>query len=306
MSLIIAYVGKKGCVMASDKRRIAYFGNKENLKLLEDDLYDGKISSEKELYQKAEELDINIKITDDANKLNTVGETVVGEVSSKGAFETKRKRVYGTTNGYQIVELIGSEVTSRESGQKAVVLFGNKYVKSLAENLISKKWKSSQSLKYMGDIFEEILKEISRKTPTIGNQFDVLIKQPNFTPSQAQEHLDKTIDQDVKLLAKFRKKLQEDLDKVNESIELASKIVTRGEIGEVTSIDGDIVQVLLNDKTQAFDINWKQLAKPNDEVIMFKDGDDIKVGDKIIIDDEELCTKNHKTSLNCDIILCNL
>ena len=31
MSLIIAYVGKKGCVMASDKRKIAYFGNKENL-----------------------------------------------------------------------------------------------------------------------------------------------------------------------------------------------------------------------------------------------------------------------------------
>ncbi|MDR0900341.1 MAG: DUF2121 domain-containing protein, partial [Methanobrevibacter sp.] len=25
MSLIIAYVGKKGCVMAADKRRIAYF-----------------------------------------------------------------------------------------------------------------------------------------------------------------------------------------------------------------------------------------------------------------------------------------
>ena len=28
MSLIIAYVGKKGCVMAGDKRRIAYFGSK--------------------------------------------------------------------------------------------------------------------------------------------------------------------------------------------------------------------------------------------------------------------------------------
>ena len=31
MSLIIAYIGKKGCVMASDKRRIGYFGNKEQL-----------------------------------------------------------------------------------------------------------------------------------------------------------------------------------------------------------------------------------------------------------------------------------
>ena len=28
MSLIIAYVGKKGCVMASDKRKIGYFGRR--------------------------------------------------------------------------------------------------------------------------------------------------------------------------------------------------------------------------------------------------------------------------------------
>ena len=41
MSLIIAYVGKKGCVMASDKRRIAYFGT--NRQALEDELYNGNI-----------------------------------------------------------------------------------------------------------------------------------------------------------------------------------------------------------------------------------------------------------------------
>ena len=34
MSLIIAYVGKKGCVMASDKRKIGYFGDKDNLAVL--------------------------------------------------------------------------------------------------------------------------------------------------------------------------------------------------------------------------------------------------------------------------------
>ena len=31
MSLIIAYIGKKGCVMAADKRKIGYFGDKKNL-----------------------------------------------------------------------------------------------------------------------------------------------------------------------------------------------------------------------------------------------------------------------------------
>ena len=43
MSLIIAYVGKKGCVMAGDKRRIAYFGSKEERELLEQEIYTGEI-----------------------------------------------------------------------------------------------------------------------------------------------------------------------------------------------------------------------------------------------------------------------
>ena len=37
MSLIIAYIGKKGCVMAADKRKIGYFGDKKNLETLEEE-----------------------------------------------------------------------------------------------------------------------------------------------------------------------------------------------------------------------------------------------------------------------------
>ena len=76
MSLIIAYVGKKGCVMASDKRRIAYFGNKRQA--LEDELYDGSITTDEELYQRSKELDVPIKISDDADKIRIVGNTVRG------------------------------------------------------------------------------------------------------------------------------------------------------------------------------------------------------------------------------------
>ena len=98
MSLIIAYVGKKGCVMASDKRRIAYFGN--NRQALEDELYNGSITTDEELYKRSKELDVPIKISDDADKLRIVGNSIRGEVSTKGTHETKRKRIYGTTNGY--------------------------------------------------------------------------------------------------------------------------------------------------------------------------------------------------------------
>ena len=304
MSLIIAYVGKKGCVMASDKRRIAYFGN--NRQALEDELYNGNITTDEELYQKSKELDVPIKITDDADKLRVVGNTVRGEVSTKGTHETKRKRIYGTTNGYQIVELIGSEVKSRQAGEKGIILFGNDFAKKQAENLIKRRWKASHSLRLMGDIFEEILSDIAQKTPSIGKEFDVLIQQPKFDNSGAQKHLNITIDADIKVLTKYRQQLTEEMIQKTREIELANKIIDEGPIGEVESIDGKMVEVKLNSKTQAFNFNWKPLAGPNDNVMMFCDTDDIKIGDKVIIKDEVLCLKKNSSPLSCNIILCSL
>lgn len=304
MSLIIAYVGKKGCVMASDKRRIAYFGNKRQA--LEDELYDGSITTDEELYQRSKELDVPIKISDDADKIRIVGNTVRGEVSTKGTHETKRKRIYGTTNGYQIVELIGSETKSRQAGEKGIILFGNDFAKKQAETLIQRRWKASHSLRLMGDIFEEILSEIAQKTPTIGKEFDVLIQQPKFTTSEAQKHLNITIDADIKVLTKYRQQLTEELIQKTREIELANKIIDDGPIGKVESIDGKMIEVKLNDKTQAFNFNWKPLAGPNQKVIMFADTEDIKIGDKVIIKDEVLCLKKNSSPLSCNIILCSL
>ena len=304
MSLIIAYVGKKGCVMASDKRRIAYFGN--NRQALEDELYNGNITTDEELYEKSKEFDVPIKLTDDADKLRIVGNTVRGEVSTKGTHETKRKRIYGTTNGYQIVELIGSETKSRRAGEKGIILFGNDFAKKQAEILIKRRWKASQSLKYMGDIFESILSDISQKTPTIGKTFDVLIKNPSFNSSEAQKHLNITIDADIKVLTKYRQQLTEDMIQKTREIELANKIIDNGSIGEVVSIDGKMIEVKLNNKTQAFNFNWKPLAGPNQNVIMFSETSDVKIGDKVIIKNEVLCLKKNSSPLSCNIILCSL
>lgn len=306
MSLIIAYIGKKGCVMAADKRKIGYFGDKEKLDALEEELYSGAIESDDKFLKRAEELGISIKITDDASKLKVVGNSIRGEVSTKGTFETKRRRIYGTTNGYQIVELLGSETKSRKAGKKGIILFGNQYAKQLAENLISRKWKSSQSLRYMGDVFENILSEVASKTPTVGDKFDVLMQQPNFTETEAQNHLDRIIDNDIKVLTKFRQELTEQLVQQSIAIDMANKIVTKGEVGRVVEIDGNMLYVQLNDKTQAMDGNWKQLAAPGQNVLMFTESDNVKIGDKVVIENEDLCLKKDKSSLKCDIILCSL
>ncbi len=306
MSLIIAYVGKKGCVMASDKRKIGYFGDKENLATLEKELYEGKIDNDEDFLKRATELGISIKITDDANKIKIIGNTIRGEVSTKGTFETRRRRIYGTTNGYQIIELLGSDTESRKAGESGVIIFGNDYAKRMAETLIKRKWKSSQSLRYMGEIFQSILEEVASKTPTVGKKIDVLMQQPNFDKSQAQRHLNITIDHDIKVLTKFRQELTEKLVQQSIEIEMANKIVNKGDIGRVVQIDGDMLFVQLNDKTQAVDSNWKQLAGPGQNVLMFTDSDNVKIGDKVVIEDENLCLKKDKSSLRCDIILCSL
>ena len=306
MSLIIAYVGKKGCVMASDKRKIGYFCDKENLSKLEDELYDGSIDNDADFLLRANDFGISIKITDDANKLKKIGNTIRGEVSTKGTFETRRRRIYGTTNGYQIIELLGSETESRKAGESGIIIFGNEYAKAKAEKLIKQKWKPSQSLRYMGDIFESIISEIASKTPTVGSQIDVFIQQPKFDKSEAQKHLNFTIDNDIKVLIKFRQDLTEKLVQQNIDVEMASKIINKGEIGRVSKIDGNMLQVKLNNKTQAMDGNWKQLVAPGGDVLMFCDSDNVKIGDKVVIEDEDLCLKKDKSSLKCDVILCSL
>ena len=307
MSLIIAYVGKKGCVMASDKRKIAYFGDKNKREELEEEIYSGLIKSDDELYKRASELDIAIKISEDSKKLRDIEDVIVGEVSSKGTFETKRKRIYGTTNSYQIVELIGSDITNYDGGNKAIILFGNKITKSIANDLLDKRWKSNVSLKYMGDIFEGILKDISDRTPSIGKKYDVMIKNPSLTIKEAQNHLDELIKRDIKLLGKFRAKLRQDLLEQSEAIKMASKIINKGEIGKVVNIDDKTLHVSLNSKVQAYDTNWKQLAKPGETVLMFIENDDnVEIGDLAIIENETLCIKRNKVNLHCNIILCNV
>ena len=306
MSLIIAYVGKKGCVMASDKRKIGYFGDKENLKKLEDELYSGKITADEDFLKRAKELGISIKITDDASKLKIIGNTIRGEVSTKGTFETRRRRIYGTTSGYQIIELLGSDTQSRKAGKNGVIIFGNDYAKRMAETFIKREWKSSQSLRYIGEIFQGIIEDVASKTPTVGKNVDVLIQNPEFNEREAQKHLDITIDHDIKVLTKFRQELTEQIVQQQIEIDMVNKIMNEGTVGKVVNIDDNMLYVQLDKKVQAVDENWKQLAGPGQNVLMFTESDNVKIGDKVVIENEDLCLKKDKSSLKCDVILCSL
>ena len=87
---------------------------------------------------------------------------------------------------------------------------------------------------------------------------------------------------------------------------MADKIIDNGEIGRVVDIDGNRLQVQLNDKTQAVDENWHQKVAPGHSVIMFTESGNVKLKDKVIVKNEKLCLKKDKSSLKCDVILCTL
>jgi hypothetical protein len=305
MSLIITYIGSKGCVIAGDKRRIGFYGPERAREMLEEELYSGNIKTQEELLKKSDEYGITLKISDDADKVREIDDIVVGEVRSKTTQETKRKRIYATTDAYSMIELIGSDIKTVKSGGSSIVVFGNKYTQELAEKSINKHWKSKINLMGVETIFESVLEEVAHKTPSVSPQYDVIIKYPSIKAKEAKELLRTTILQDVKELEMWRHQLQETQIKTAQSIQMATKIIIGGNIGTVKYINGNEIGIVLDSSVEALDIEWKPMAKPSETIIMtVNNQSNVSKGDIVVIENENLCIKRTKESLNCDFILC--
>lgn len=305
MSLVITYIGSKGCVIAGDKRRIGFYGPEKAREMLEEELYSGKIKTQEELLKKSDEHGITLKISDDADKIREIGDVVVGEVMSRTTFETKRKRIYATTGAYNMIELIGSEIKTVKSGGSSIIVFGNKYTQELAEKSIKKYWKSKINLIAVGKIFESVMEEVAHETPSVSPEYDVMIKYPTIKVKEAKELLRTTILQDVKELEMWRNQLQETQIKTSKSIQMATKIIIGGNIGIVEYIKGNEIGIILDEGVEALDTEWKTLAKPCETIIMtVQNQSNVSKGDLAIIENENLCIKRTKESLNCDFILC--
>jgi hypothetical protein len=305
MSLIITYIGSKGCVMAGDKRRIGFFGPEGSRENLEEKLYSGSINTKEELLKKADEFGIKIKISDDADKIHEIGDVVVGEVRSKTAYETKRKRIYATTGAYNIIELLGSDLKTVKSGGSSIIVFGNKYTKELAEKSIKRYWKSKLNLIEVRKIFENVIEEVAIETPTVSPEYDVMMKYPLIDTKEAKELLRITIVQDVKDLEEYRTQLKENMIQTSQNIKMATKIVIQGAIGNVAYVKGNEIGIILDKSIEALDTDWNTIAEPSELIKMTaEDGSNVSRGDLAVIENENLCINRTKESLNCDFILC--
>ncbi len=301
----MTYVGSKGCVMAGDKRSIGFLGDKNQRELLEEDLYSGKIKTTDQLLERSGQLDIAIKITDNGVKVRNLGKVLVGEVKIRATHETKRKRIYATTNGYHQVELTGSEIKKMQSGKSSIVIYGNKFTKEMANKHLKKHWKSKISLKEVGKIFQKVMEDVAQTTPSVSPKYDILIIHPQLDHHKAMELLRTTIIEDVKELEKWREQLRQEMLEKSRDIQMASRIMTQGEVGRVKKVNGEEIEVILSEGVEALNMDWNVLAKTGDTIIMkLGQPSPLNFGDLVVIEEENLCIKKNKAGLTCDIILC--
>lgn len=305
MSLIICYIGSRGTVILGDRRRIGFFGDEKKRESLEKELYNGSIKTNDEMLNKAVELGVTLKITDDAEKIREIGDVVTGEVKLSTTQKVRRKRIYATTNSYSIVELAGSRIEKMQSGGNSIVVLGNKYTKEEADKIIKKHWKKNKTLSEIVDLFTMILTELSKNTPSVGPDYNVLVKNPKLDRTQSRKLIRDTILKDVKELAETRAELKDKLINMAKTMEMASKIMEEGEVGRILKTEGDEVEVMLNREVEALNTDWELIAKPGETITMSIDSSDsIIMGDVVVIEDEKLCIKRTKNNLNCTFILC--
>ncbi|MCE5215268.1 MAG: DUF2121 domain-containing protein [Methanobacterium sp.] len=305
MSLIICYIGNRGSVIIGDKRRIGFFGNEKKREILEDELYTGLIKTKESLLKRAQELGITLKISDDTTKVREIGDVVVGEVKNSTTFETKRKRIYGTTGSYSLVELSGSTIKKMESGSTSIVVFGNKSTKEIANKVLKDNWKKKINLREIGEIFKKAMEEVAKNTPSVSPGYDLIIKHPNINKKESRELLRITIIQDVKELEKWRGELKEKMIKAAKGIEMSSRIIDNGLIGKVQRIEGNKIEISLAEGIEALDLEWNSMAKPGETVFMeIDDPKSVSIGDMAVVKDENLCIMPSRAGLKCDVILC--
>ena len=301
----MTYIGRKGCVIAGDKRMIGFYGPEQAREKLEEELYSGNIKTREELIKRAVQHGITLNISDDAEKIREIGDVVVGEVRSKTTYETKRKRIYATTGVFNIIELLGSDIKTIKSGESSIIVFGNKYTQQMAEKSIKKYWKSKINLITIGKIFESVMEEVANETPSVSPKYDVIIKYPIIDTKEAKELLRSTILQDVKELEKWRNELQENMIKTSQNIQMATKIIIQGNIGTVTYVKDNEIGIRLDEGVEALDIDWNILAKPSETIKMnVKTQSNVSIGDLVVIENEDLCIKRNKESVICEFILC--
>lgn len=172
MSLVLAFIGKSGAVMAGDMREISFQGEKTDREKLEKELYSGALITENELEKKAEELKVKIKVTDFKSKVSERDGILVGEVSSFEDGVLKIRRLYASAGNYAIAELKNNEFTLTSHGKGSnFITFGNEYTKQAANKCFQDNWTKTSNFEDAIRIVKLCMETVANKTASVSKKF---------------------------------------------------------------------------------------------------------------------------------------
>jgi hypothetical protein len=175
MTLVIAFIGKNGAVMAGDLREITFEGEKTDREKLEKGLYSGVIVTDGELERKAEEFGVRITVTDCKEKVSERNGVLVGEVSSVEGEVVKKRRLYASAGNYAIVELINTEMTlTSQSKGSTFIAFGNEFTKQVANQCFKAHWTKKSNLQDAVKILILCMETVAKKTASVSKQFVIV------------------------------------------------------------------------------------------------------------------------------------
>jgi hypothetical protein len=174
MSLIIAVAGSKEAVIGGDKRSITFLGSCPEL---EQELYSGKLKTDKDLLNRAKELGALLQISDGREKVWRRGNVLVGEVTEISPVLERRRRIYLVPGAYIMADITGKEARVIGKGKVVCMVFGNRFTQDQANRGIK-----NVKDKIDAVAVEAILSDISSMTPSISPEHCVLstaVQQPN-------------------------------------------------------------------------------------------------------------------------------
>lgn len=175
MSLVITFIGKNGAVMAGDLREITFRGEKTDREKLEKELYSGAIATDEELEKKAGELEVEITVRDNKNKVTERVGILVGEVTSFEAGVLRRRRLYASAGNYAIAELRDSEMalTAKSKGSNFIV-FGNDFTKQVANKCFKDNWTKKSGFQDAIKIIILAMEKAARATASVSKQYTLI------------------------------------------------------------------------------------------------------------------------------------
>jgi hypothetical protein len=192
MSLVIAFSGTQGAVIAGDMREIFFSGDDAAIQHLECELYNGDIKADTELQQRARDLGVSIMIRDDKCKVTELEGVLIGQVCETESGRKRTRRVYVSAGNYAIADIEGSRFDIKKEGEgSSFVILGNEVTKAIANQTIREYWRNGT--------FEDAVRVIIRTMEKAAGRTASVSKQYVLLQTRNRVRLSALIERDMNI-----------------------------------------------------------------------------------------------------------